>query len=105
MNQQKLIGYFNEVLKSENLPAVPLKFCRISKGVACVSYVNPKNPIEVQLDLNRCSDPEYALLHEIAHLKQMFGKGNPGHNAAFKKEEARMVDQYMYSNISMKYFA
>lgn len=106
MNQQKISGFYNEVLRAEKLPPVPLKFCRVAKAGACVSY-NPVTMVidSCQLDLNRCNDPEYAILHEIAHIAQITKKRNAGHNAAFKKEEARLVDQYMYSQLSFKYFA
>ena len=106
MNQLKISGYYNEILRAENLPQVPLKFCRVAKAGACVMF-DPRTvkPLETQLDLNRCFDPEYAILHEIAHISMMTKKKISGHPAAFKREEARLVERYMYSSLSMKYFA
>lgn len=110
MKQSQISGYYNAVLKAENLPEVPLKFCRVGKGGACVSYVQSRltgaiSIDSVQIDLNRCGDPEYAILHEIAHVIMIRKKNYPGHNAAFRKEEARLVDKYMYSSLTFKYLA
>lgn len=106
--QQQIKGFYEDVIKAENLPVIPLVFCWVGKGGACVVY-NPisKQPISVQIDINRCHDPEYGILHEVAHLKLLIKKGDPAqkHNAAFRKIEADMVDKYMYSKISFKHFA
>lgn len=106
--QQKIQGYYSEVIAAEKLPAIPLLFCRVDKGGACVHY-NSLNmqPITVQLDINRCADPEYGILHEIAHLKLLIAKKDPSqrHNSAFRKIEGELVDKYMYSPISFKHFA
>lgn len=100
----RISGYYNEVRSLENLPPIPLVFCRVGKGGACVEY-NPvtKRPINVQVDIRRCGDVGYALLHEIAHLKLGIKKGYYGHNAEFRRVENDLVDRYMYSAISFKY--
>lgn len=105
--QQQIKGFYEDVIKAEKLPFFPLVFCRASKGGACVEF-DPysKKPINVQIDINRCADPEYAILHEVAHLKLLLSKKDPAfkHNAAFRKIESEMVDKYMYSSISFKHF-
>lgn len=103
--QQKIRGFYEEVLRAEKLPSIPLVFCRVVKGGACVEF-NPitKKPINTQIDINRCMDPEYAILHEVAHLKLGLLKGYYGHNAEFKRMENNLVDKYMYSPISFKHF-
>jgi hypothetical protein len=105
MNQQKITAFYQDVMRAEKLPMVPIRFCRVGKGGACVTYNERKEPLMVQVDLNRCTDPEYAVLHEIAHVKLLQTIGYPGHDARFRKEENRLVDKYMYSAISMKHFA
>src|SRR6476620_10209172 len=102
---QKIQGFYQDVLTAESLPNIPLVFCRVAKAGACVAYNTiTKQPLSVQIDVNRCLDPEYAILHEIAHLKLGLSKGYYGHNAAFKKEESNLVDKYTYSSISFKHF-
>ena len=101
--KDRIKGYYEAVLNAEKIPAVPLVFCRVAKGGACVVYNAGMKPIEVQLDMNRCKDYEFALLHEIAHLRMLFSKGYPGHNASFKKEEVRLNEKYMYSELSFKF--
>lgn len=105
MKQQQILGYYKDVLKAEGLPEIPLVFCRVGKAGACVEF-NPftKKPINTQLDLNRCLDPEYAILHEIAHLKLGIAKGYYGHNVSFTKEFNRLNDKYMMSELSIKHF-
>lgn len=105
MKAQQILGYYQEVLRLENLPPVPLVFCRVGKGGACVEF-NPitKKPVNTQLDMNRCHDPEHGILHEVAHLKLLIKKGYGGHDASFRKEEARLVDKYSYSDLTFKYF-
>jgi len=105
-NEQKIRGFYEEILRAENLPSIPLVFCRVAKAGACVEFnTSTMKPVNVQVDVNRCNDPEYAILHEVAHLKLGLSKGYYGHNTSFKKEENRLVDKYMYSQISMKHFA
>ncbi len=105
MREQQIKGFYEDVLRAENLPLVPLVFCRVAKAGACVEFTPSMKPVNVQLDMNRCMDPEYAILHEIAHLHLLFSKGYAGHNASFKKKENELMDKYMYSSISTKHFA
>jgi hypothetical protein len=104
--KDKIKGFYDDVMKAEKMFPVPLIFCRVGKGGACVSF-NPitKRIYDVQMDINRCKDPGYAILHEIAHVKMLSSKGYPGHNASFRKEENRLVEKYMNSDLEIKHFA
>src|SRR5690349_3236651 len=106
--QQKIQGFYSDVIAAENLPQIPLVFCRVGKGGACVQFNSiTMQPVNVQMDINRCNDPEFGVLHEVAHLKLLITKKDAAqkHNAAFRKIESELVDKYMYSSISFKHFA
>lgn len=105
--QQKIKGFYKEVLEAENLPNIPLVFCPVAFGGACVEYNSNMYPVATQIDLNRCKDFEFAILHEVAHLKLLISKKDVAqrHNKAFRKIENEMIDKYTYSSISLKHFA
>ncbi|MEX1381975.1 hypothetical protein [Lutibacter sp.] len=102
---ENIKNYYLEVCKKEKLNPIPIKFCSVSKGGACLQYSNSMKPLNIQIDLNRCVDIEYALLHEISHQILLEKKKDPAlrHNAAFRKIENQMNDKYMYSDLTFKY--
>ena len=102
----KILTYYTEVSKGEGINLFPVKFCRVGKGGAMVVYNSmTKTPLNVCFDLSHLCDPEFAVLHEIAHIVLLSKSGNAGHGAKFTKEFNRLVDKYTYSNLCMQIFA
>jgi hypothetical protein len=104
--QQSIKSYYAEICKREGMTPLPIKFESVGRGGAKVTYVVGLNrPIALHFDLKRCIDLEYGLLHEVAHQILLTTKGDPAqkHNAAFRKIEAKMLDKYMYSDLTFKY--
>ena len=104
--QVSIRSYYAEICKREGLTPLPIRFETVGHGGACVSYIVGLNkPIAICFDLKRCLDLEVGLLHEVAHQILLTTKGDPAqrHNAAFRKIEARLVDKYMYGDLSFKY--
>ena len=102
----KILTYYTEISKLEGLTLLPVRFCKVGKGGAMVIY-NPttKIPIAISFDLNGLHDPEFAVLHEIAHIILLYKKGYAGHNSDFKKEHYKLMDKYTYSDLCMRIFA
>ena len=92
-------------LKKYNL--FQLYFVMLEK-VACVRYdVRTKKPLEIRIDLKRCHDIEWAILHETAHQVLLLKYGDPAqkHNLRFRKLQDIFIDKYMYSVLTWKYLA
>lgn len=108
MEQDKktLAELYEFICKSENIPHLPLKFKRVGKGGACLTFCQSKRtgqkiPLCIEVDLGRiCCGAAWALCHEVAHQIQIHKSNNSYHNAAFKKEEARLVNKYTRCKIA-----
>lgn len=101
-----IIGYYNDVCKSENINPLLIKFMPIKKGEgAMVEYdARTFKPDFIGIDLARLKDPEAAILHELAHQILLQKKQYPGHGNKFTNILNKLHDKYMYSNITFKWF-
>ena len=108
MKKENIIKYYHEVCKFEKIQPIQIIFCNVGKGGACVRYdVRTKKPLEIRIDLKRCHDIEWAILHETAHQVLLLKYGDPAqkHNLRFRKLQDIFIDKYMYSVLTWKYLA
>ena len=106
MDTKRVEKYYHALCKNEGMEPLPIKFCRVAKGGACLVY-NPKTmqPISIQIDLKRVHDVEYAIIHELTHQIKILSEKDPylgkrDQLTNFKKVENRLVEKYVYSNFS-----
>lgn len=100
MKESNIITYYNAICEDLQIKPVRILFCNVAKGGACITH-NTKGKISnIQIDLKRCKDIEYALLHETAHQILITKNNNFSHNATFKRLEKKLVEKYLYSGFS-----
>jgi len=97
----KIEKFYKELCKLEDVKPIPLKYKRVGKGGACLSY-NPITfqPIDISIDLDKLVDLEFAIYHEFAHQICLLKYKDGGHGAKFKKIFNEINDKYMYSKLS-----
>jgi len=103
MNKHQVTAYYKALCEDLGLTPLPVKFERVGKGGACVTFnVKTKKALSMSLDMNRLLDPEYAVIHEVAHQYLLEKSGDPAlrHNAKFRKIECKFMEKYMYSKFS-----
>jgi len=103
MTNLQITSYYKALCADLGLTPLPVKFERVGKGGACVTF-NPKTgkALSMSLDMKRLTDPEYAVIHEVAHqyLLEKSGDSALRHNAKFRKIECKFMETYMYSKFS-----
>ena len=99
-------AYYEAIAKAEGLNPLPVKFGSVGKGGAALTF-NSKTmkPLYITFDVNRMSDPEYAVIHELTHQIKLETEkdayqGKKDQSASFKKVESKLVNKYFYSNYS-----
>lgn len=100
MNKENIKAYYEAICKDLKIQPVPVKFCNVAKGGACIQHDTKGKIFNIQIDLKRCSDIEYAVLHETAHQVLILKNNNFTHNSTFKKLEANLMDKYMYTKFT-----
>jgi len=106
MKRTTISNYYKKLCELEGLTPLPVKFTKVGKGGAALTFMKKSlKPLYISFDVDKMTDPEYALYHELAHQVCLEKYNNYGHNAQFKKEFNRINDKYMYSNLSMKYLS
>lgn len=100
MNKQNIINFYNALCKDLKIEPVKINFKKVGKGGACIVHNKLGKIFSIDLDLNNCSDIEYALYHEISHQILILKNNNFSHNKTFKNLEARLNEKYMYSKFS-----
>lgn len=93
--------YYLRLCQLEKIEPIPIKFERVGKGGAALSY-NSKTfePLYISIDMNRLNDIEYGLYHEFAHQIALIKYKYPGHSDKFRKIFNDINDTYMYSKES-----
>jgi len=104
-DKKSIIGYYNDVCKSEHISPILIKFYSVGHMGASLQY-NSKlfKPEYIGIDLLKLTDPEYAILHELAHQVMLDLYKDPNHTSKFKTIFNHLINKYMYSDISMKWF-
>ena len=99
-------AYYEALCKSEGITPLPVKFGNVGKGGAVLTF-NPKTmkPLYISFDVNRMSDPEYAVIHELTHqikleTEQNAYLGKQDQSPKFRKLQNRLLEKYMYSKFS-----
>ena len=104
--QQTIRELYVYICKQEGINQVPVKFKKVGKGGACLTFIEDrmtkeKTPLQIEVDLGRiCVGAAWALCHEVAHQIMVTKSNNSTHCAAFKKEEARLVNKYTRCEIA-----
>lgn len=103
---KRIKAYYEALCKSEGVKSLPIKFGSVGKGGAALTF-NPKTmkPLYISFDVNRLSDPEFAIIHELTHQIKLETEGDAyvgkrDQLAKFKKLENYLIDKYVYSNYS-----
>ena len=67
-NPANIKTYYEALCKNEKITPLPLRFGSVGKGGAALTF-NPKTmkPLYISFDVNRMSDPEQAVIHELTH--------------------------------------
>jgi hypothetical protein len=100
----KIKELYLKLCELENLKPIPIKFGRVGKAGACLTYTtHPMKSLYITFDLSKMMDIEYALYHEFTHQYCIEHYNDAGHGAKFKKEFNRINDKYMYSKIVAPY--
>lgn len=100
MKAEKITQYYNAILKDLRLTNTPLVFRKVPRLGACIVHDTKGKIYNIQIDVNKCPDVEYALLHEIAHKILIEKNNNYSHNKTFKNLERKLNEKYMYSKFS-----
>jgi hypothetical protein len=105
-NPNNIKSYYEALCKSEGITPLPVKFGSVGKGGAALTF-NPKTmkPLYISFDVNRMSDPEYAIIHELTHQIKLETEkdaylGKKDQSAKFRKLQNRLIEKYMYSKFS-----
>lgn len=99
-----IVGLYKAICKEEGLKPLPVKFGKVGKGGAMITYYkNSFKPTHITFDKSRVGDIEFALYHEMAHQICLEKYKYPGHGAKFTKVFNRVNDTYMYSDLAGKY--
>ena len=105
-NPANIKAYYEALCKNEKVTPLPLRFSRVAKGGAALTF-NPKTmkPLYISFDVNRMSDPEQAVIHELTHQIKLETEkdayiGKRDQTAKFKKLENRLFEKYAYSKFS-----
>lgn len=103
---KRIKAYYEALCKSEGFKPLPVKFGKVKYGGAVTVY-NSKTmkPLYISFDVNRLSDPEFAIIHELTHQIKLETEGDAyvgkrDKLAKFKKLENRLIDKYFYSEYS-----
>jgi len=103
---KRIKAYYEALCKSEGFKPLPVKFGKVKRGGAVTVY-NSKTmkPLYISFDVNRLSDPEFAIIHELTHQIKLETEGDAyvgkrDRLAKFKKLENRLIDKYVYSEYS-----
>lgn len=100
MTKEKITKYYESVCKDLKTEIYPIKFKNVGKGGACIVH-NTKGKIShIEIDLKRCQDIEYAILHELSHQLLILKNNNFTHNKTFINTQNRLIDKYMYTKFS-----
>jgi len=106
MNKEKVKAYYEAICAAEGYKPLPIKFTNVAKGGACLTY-NTKSltPISISIDLNRVSDVETAIIHELTHQIKLLTEKNPYQGAKDRQKkfinlENQLVEKYLYSKYS-----
>lgn len=100
MNKDKIVKYYQALCKELNINPVPIVFTRVARGGACIQHDTKGKIFNIQFDLSRCKDIEYAMYHELAHQILIVKNNNFTHNRTFKNLECKLNETYMYSKLS-----
>ena len=105
-NPINIKAYYEALCKNEKITPLPLRFGSVGKGGAALTF-NPKTmkPLYISFDVNRMTDPEQAVIHELTHQIKLETEkdayiGKRDQTAKFKKLENKLFDKYMYSKFS-----
>ena len=105
-NPSNIKAYYEALCKNENIIPLPVKFKRVGGSGAALTF-NPKTmkPLYISFDVNRMTDPEQAVIHELTHQIKLETEkdayiGKRDQTAKFKKLENKLNDKYMYSKFS-----
>jgi tRNA nucleotidyltransferase/poly(A) polymerase/mannose-6-phosphate isomerase-like protein (cupin superfamily)/GNAT superfamily N-acetyltransferase len=103
---KRITAYYEALCKSEGIKPLPVKFEAVGKGGAATTY-NSKTmkPLYISFNVNRLSDPEFAIIHELTHQIKLETEGDAyvgkrDQLAKFKKLENKLIDKYVYSKYS-----
>lgn len=103
MTPERITKYYNAICEVEKIKPLPLKFTRVGKGGACLTYnALTLKPLYISIDLRVVDDVEYAVIHELTHQIKLLTEKNPypgkkDQQKKFKKLENMLVEKYMYS--------
>ena len=105
-NPANIKAYYEALCKNEKVIPLPVKFGNVGKGGAALTF-NPKTmkPLYISFDVNRMTDPEQAVIHELTHQIKLETEkdayiGKRDQTAKFKKLENRLFEKYAYSKFS-----
>jgi hypothetical protein len=99
-------AYYEALCKSLKISPLPVKFGNVGKGGAALTYdVKSMKPLYISFDVNRMSDPEFAIIHELTHQIKLETEkdaysGKKDQSAKFKKLENTLIDKFVYSEFS-----
>jgi len=105
-NPVNIKAYYEALCKNEKVTPLPVRFGGVGKGGAALTF-NPKTmkPLYISFDVNRMTDPEQAVIHELTHQIKLETEkdayiGKRDQTAKFKKLENRLFEKYAYSKFS-----
>lgn len=98
--KENIKKYYEAICKDLKIEPIKLNFCYVARGGACITHDGKGKLFSIDIDLNRCSDIERGILHEVSHQILILKNNNTTHNTTFKKLEAKLIDKYFYSKFS-----
>jgi len=103
---KKIKQYYESLCKSLKITPLPVKFESVGKGGAAVTFNKiTMKPLYISFDVNRMSDPEFAVIHELTHQIKLETEkdayvGKRDKLSKFTKLENKLVDKFVYSDFS-----
>lgn len=105
-NPANIKAYYEALCKNLKITPLPVKFNNVGKGGAALTFNNKTmKPLYISFNVNRMTDPEQAVIHEITHQIKLETEkdayiGKRDQTAKFKKLENRLFEKYAYSKFS-----
>jgi mannose-6-phosphate isomerase-like protein (cupin superfamily)/predicted transcriptional regulator len=103
---KRIKAYYEALCKAEGIKPLPLKFKAVGMSGAATTYdTRTMKPLYISFDVNRLTDPEFAIIHELTHQIKLETEGDAylgkrDKLVKFIKLENYLIDKYVYTNYS-----
>ena len=106
LSPSNIKAYYEALAKNEGVTPLPVRFEKVAHGGAALSF-NPQTmkPLYISFDVNRMTDPERAVVHELTHQIKLEKEkdayqGKKDQSSKFKSLENKLINKYFYSKFS-----